>query len=113
MQSCHADALGLFCGAVSEQPPPRVVIDGPCAGAPLCPLSQVDAGALVCIKRLAASPEVSSRLRELGLGEEQRIKLVSRNASLICQVCNARVGISQSLADNILVQTLPGDPHKA
>ena len=44
------------------------------------------------------------RLREIGFCEEQEIKLVSRHTNLVCIVCNARLGISPQLADNILVQ---------
>ncbi len=87
-------------------------MDGQCAGASLCPLSQVQAGAVVCIKQLSTSPDVTGRLRELGLGEEQKIKLLSRQANFICQVCNARLGISEQLAKNILVEPL-SDPAPA
>ena len=72
--------------------------------APLYPLSQAPAGSLVRIKQLSASPEMSTRLRELGFCEEQRIKLLSRNPNLICQVCNARLGISTQLAGLIWVE---------
>ncbi|MFO1514667.1 MAG: FeoA family protein [Verrucomicrobiota bacterium] len=77
-----------------------------CAEAATCPLSTVDAGTVVCIKQLTAQPDVIGRLREMGLGEEQRIRLVSRHPSLICQVCNARVALSQDLAKAILVEPL-------
>lgn len=73
----------------------------------LCPLSQVRAGTAVRIKQLAASPEVSHRLRELGFCEEQRIKLLLKHTNVVCQVCNVRLGISSELADAILVETLP------
>jgi ferrous iron transport protein A len=76
------------------------------SAAPLCPLSEVRAGDSVRIKQLSASPEVSSRLREMGFCEEQRIKLLSRNPSLICQVCNARLGLSSQLADLIWVEKI-------
>jgi Fe2+ transport system protein FeoA len=68
------------------------------------PLSEIGAGSFVRIKQISASPEVSSRLRELGFCEEQRVKLLSRNANLICQVCNARLGISTKLAGLIWVE---------
>ncbi len=58
----------------------------------------------MCIKELLASPEIRDRLRELGLGEEQQIKLLSKEANVICQVCNARLGISEKLAEAILVE---------
>lgn len=76
------------------------------SSAPLCPLSEVQAGDSVRIKQLSASPEVSSRLRELGFCEEQRVKLLSRNPNLICQVCNARLGLSSQLADLIWVEKI-------
>ena len=74
--------------------------------APLCMLSEVQAGDSVRIKQLSASPEVSSRLREMGFCEEQRVKLLSRNPNLICQVCNARLGLSSQLADLIWVEKI-------
>jgi len=83
------------------------LLEGRCAGGVLCPLSRVEAGSLVCIKELAAAPEVSHRLRELGFCEEQQIRVVACQSSFICQVCNARLGISKKLADSILVQAVP------
>ena len=84
--------------------------DGGCNGHPyLCPLSRVVAGTAVRIKQLSVPPEVSKRLREMGFCEEQQIKLLSRHSrvsSVICQVCNARLGLSSHLADNILVEPL-------
>ncbi len=56
----------------------------------------------MCIKQLVTSPDVPHRLRK-----EQRIKLVSRQSTHICQVCNARLGLSQQLAENIMVETIP------
>lgn len=88
---------------------PNCHIDGGAEECPqpfLCPLSRVRAGAAVRIKQLSTSPEVTHRLRELGFCEEQKIKLLSRQSSLICQVCNARLGISPRLAEQILVEPL-------
>jgi len=85
-----------------------VILEGQCAGPEVCPLSLVQAGAEVRIKRLATAPDITQRLRELGFREEQRIKLLARQSSFICQVCNARLGISQKLADSILVQKVAG-----
>jgi Fe2+ transport system protein FeoA len=72
----------------------------------LCPLSRVVAGTPVRIKQLSVPPEISKRLREMGFCEEQQIKLLSSHTNIICQVCNARLGISSQLADNILVELL-------
>jgi Fe2+ transport system protein FeoA len=60
----------------------------------------------VRIKQLSTPPEVAHRLREMGFCEEQKIKLLSRHTNLICQVCNARLGISSRLAEKILVEPL-------
>ena len=56
------------------------------------------------MRELAAAPEVRDRLREIGFGEAQTIRLLTSNANVICQVCNARVAISQQLAEAILVE---------
>jgi Fe2+ transport system protein FeoA len=74
----------------------------------LCPLSRVKAGVAVRIKQLCASPELQNRLRELGLGEDQIIKLLTSQTNFICQVCNARLAISEQLAQLILVEPLRG-----
>ena len=83
------------------------ILEGQCAGPRVCPLSRVQAGTTVCIKHLSTTPELTDRLRELGLCEDQRIKVVACDSTFICQVCNARFGISEKLADSILVETLP------
>ena len=90
-----------------------VVLEGRCAGPLVCPLTRVKSGSTVCIKQLAASPELTSRLREMGLCEDQKVKLLSRHSSIICQVCNARLGISKRLAECILVETLPAQMEAA
>ena len=83
------------------------VLEGRCAGPEVCPLSRVKAGAVVCIRQLSTAPEITSRLRELGFCEDQKIKLVARQSNYICQVCNARLAISGKLADSIMVETVP------
>ena len=90
-----------------------VVVEGQCAGAHVCPLSRVQAGVTVCIKQLSTAPDVTDRLREMGLGEEQKIKVVACQSSFICQVCNARLGISHELADAIWVEALPTEAGAA
>lgn len=88
--------------------PGYVAREGQCAQPGVCPLSQVREGTVVCIKELAASEKIIERLREMGFCERQQIKLLSRDGNLICQVCNARLGISEELADAILVEPVPG-----
>jgi len=80
---------------------------------PLCPLSRVQAGAAVRIKELCASPEVACRLREMGLAEEQIVKLLAKQSHIVCKVCNARLGISSPLADTIIVEPLEPAPAAA
>jgi Fe2+ transport system protein FeoA len=75
-----------------------------CPKGALCPLSSIRAGQVVCVKQLTAAPDVTCRLRELGLREDQHIRLVARQSSFICQICNARLAISSQLADSILVE---------
>ncbi len=94
---------------MKKRVPPYQVLEGQCAGPAVCPLTRVKAGTTVCIKELVASPELRDRLRELGLGEEQRIKLLSSEANVICQVCNARLALSEKLAKAILVEPVPAD----
>ena len=84
------------------------IMGGQCAGPKVCPLSRVQAGTTVCIKHLSTAPELRQRLREMGLGEDQQIKVLARKSTFICQVCNARFGISEKLADSILVETVSG-----
>ncbi len=86
------------------------VLEGQCAGASLCPLSQCKAGITVCIKRLATSPEWTDRLREMGLREEQFVRLLACESNYICQICNARLGISAALAEKILVEAVKLPP---
>jgi Fe2+ transport system protein FeoA len=70
----------------------------------VCPLSRVQAGVSVRIKQLCASPEMQARLRELGFCEDQIIRLLTSQTSFICQVCNARLAISEQLARVIMVE---------
>src|SRR5512135_2282217 len=80
-----------------NQPEPRCEI---------CPLSRVKAGVAVRIKRLCASPEMQTRLREIGFCEDQIIRLLTSQTNFICQICNARLAISEQLARIILVEPL-------
>jgi len=76
----------------------------------LCPLNRVKAGVAVRIKQLCAKPEVQTRLRELGLREDQIIRLLTSRTNFICQVCDARLAISEQLARLIMVEPLRTAP---
>ena len=60
----------------------------------------------VRVKQLSAPPDVIHRLREMGFCEEQQIRLLSHQSSIVCLVCNARLAISSQLAENIWVEPL-------
>jgi len=61
---------------------------------------------VVRVKKLCAPPEMTRRLREIGFGEQQVIKLLVSQSNLICQVCDARMALSAQLAQMILVEPL-------
>ncbi|MFN7141805.1 MAG: ferrous iron transport protein A [Limisphaerales bacterium] len=84
--------------------PPTQSVSRDCSQPLLCPLSSVSIGTAVRIKQLSAPPEVTVRLREMGFCEEQCIKLISRQAHYICQVCHSRIGINSQLAEHIWVE---------
>ena len=48
-----------------------------------CPLNRMEAGVVVRIKKLCASPEIQTRLREVGFCEEQIIRLVTTQTSTL------------------------------
>ena len=70
------------------------------------PLSRAAAGAVVIVRRLDGTAETNQRLREMGFGEQQRVRVISLQAHVLCQVCHARLGVSARLADLILVEPL-------
>src|SRR5690242_19749697 len=71
-----------------------------------CPLNQVEVGVAVRVKKLCVSHNIQVRLRELGVCEHQIIRLLATQSNCICQVCNARLAISQQLARFIIVEPL-------
>ncbi len=77
-----------------------------CPTPSICPLNRAKVGRPVRIKQLCASNEVVLRLREMGLGEQQIIRLITAQTNIICQVCNARLALSPQLAEAILVEPL-------
>jgi Fe2+ transport system protein FeoA len=90
----------------SRTRPPQSPLPG-CHHPAVCPLNKIRAGMAARIKELSAPPEVSHRLRELGFCEDQQIRLLSCEDNIICQVCNVRLGISEQLAESILVEPMP------
>lgn len=67
-------------------------------------LSDATIGTRVCVKELGSQPHVCSRLRELGFCENAVVRCISKNdVSLICEVCNTRIGLNAAIADSIFV----------
>jgi len=97
---------------VSEAVSPRVA-EGETDETFVCPLTQVPPGTVCRVKQVLASPEMTLRLREMGFCEQQKIKLLAQQRTLICQVCNARLGLSERLAEAILVEPLSRRKVKA
>lgn len=79
----------------------------------VCRLNRVKAGVEVRIKRICGTPEMQKRLRELGFCEDSIIKLLTSQTNLICQVCEARMAISEQIAKTILVEPLQLIPTRA
>jgi len=89
---------------VAEQFKPTEITRGQCAGAEVCPLSRVPVGSTVCIKAMA--PELREKLHSLGLREKQEMKLLSRGAGFVCEVCDATLDLNAELAEAIMVEPL-------
>jgi Fe2+ transport system protein FeoA len=67
-------------------------------------LAEIPLGEEVRIRSLHGSPELSHRLRELGICEDAVLRCLCRvHGNLICEVSAARVGLNASIARDILV----------
>ncbi len=67
-------------------------------------LSAVRPGSSVRVLRLEGQSDVCQRLREMGFTENAVIRCVQSGPSCICQIQHARVGLSQALAGQIIVE---------
>ena len=84
-----------------------------CPASDLCPLNSVPAGTFVRIKQLAGSNDLNDRLREMGFCEDREIRLISQSSNLLCQVCNARLGLNPRIAESIMVEPIgPRAPRR-
>jgi Fe2+ transport system protein FeoA len=74
------------------------------AGITTLTLSEVPIGTRVRVRELSARPEISRRLRELGIHEHAIVSCVSRgHGNLICAIHSTRIGIDRRLAAAIHV----------
>ena len=106
----NSHAAPPLAGTGTQQLPlPAISLDDSNLDQPLtCPLTHVKPGTAARIDSLRGPAEVTRRLREIGLLERQVIKLVIRQANVVCQVRNSRLAISSDLARLIIVRPLPG-----
>jgi len=69
-------------------------------------LNDVPIGASARIRHLTPRPEISTRLREMGLCENAVVRCITRgHGNIICEVYSTRVGLNNGLARGILVST--------
>ena len=67
-------------------------------------LLEVPAGSRVRIQQVKARPDVSRRLREIGLCEHALVSCILKNHdSVICGISNTRIGLDHRLAGTIHV----------
>jgi len=69
-------------------------------------LSAIRPGSSARICKLEAQPEVCHRLREMGFTEDAVVRCVQSGAACVCQIRNARIGLSSQLARHIMVEPL-------
>lgn len=67
------------------------------------PLAETRPGSTVRVLRLEGQEPVCARLREMGFCEQAEVRVLNSNASVVCQVCGSRVGLSRGLAAAIVV----------
>ncbi len=73
--------------------------------APL-PLTEVPVGTKVRIRHFTSQPELCTRLRELGFCENAIVRCINRvSGSVLCEVCNTRIGLNQLVASSIYVSS--------
>jgi ferrous iron transport protein A len=69
-------------------------------------LTEAPVGKRFRIAYLRSQPETCQRLRELGFCENVVIRCLNKgNGNLICEVCNARVGLSTLVAGSIFLSS--------
>lgn len=68
------------------------------------PLSEAPLGRKMLIRALRTTPDLSTRLREMGLFENAVVRCVARgHAAVICEVSDTRLGLNDHVADTIHV----------
>ena len=70
----------------------------------MMPLSMVDAGELVSIRKVSGTDEVRQHLAELGFVVGEEVSIVNKNGgNLIINVKDSRIALDKTLANRIMV----------
>jgi ferrous iron transport protein A len=67
-------------------------------------LTELPNGAAGRVCELRGQAEVCQRLREMGVGESIIIERVSGQGTLLCQISNTRIALSEGAAQHIIVE---------
>ncbi|VVM05243.1 hypothetical protein MAMC_00475 [Methylacidimicrobium cyclopophantes] len=76
------------------------------------PLSEASVGAQLWIHSVEGNPRECHRLHEMGFCRRAELVKLSHGAMTVCLVCGARVGLSETVAQRILVTVAPGEPRE-
>src|ERR1043166_3210187 len=71
-------------------------------------LTELPVGATGRVCELNGKAEVCQRLRELGFCESAVIEKVSGQRTLLCQICNTRIALSDRAAEHVIVELIRG-----
>lgn len=71
-------------------------------------LTELPIGATGRVCELAGETNICARLRELGFCESAVIARVSGQKTLLCQLCNTRIALSDTAAQHIVVELIRG-----
>lgn len=72
-------------------------------GVGLLNLGQAPCGARFRICQLCGNASHCQKLRELGFCEDTEVEVLNRSGAILCQIFGSRVGLSSSLARNVIV----------
>jgi ferrous iron transport protein A len=71
-------------------------------------LTELPNGAAGRVCELSGEANVCARLREMGFCESAIIERVSGQRTLLCQICNTRIALSDRAAEYIVVELIRG-----
>ena len=71
-------------------------------------LTELPIGATGRVCELSGESTVCARLREMGFCESAVIARVSGEKTLLCQLCNTRIALSDRAAQHIMVELIRG-----